>query len=260
MKLIMKADDFGSTKGVTDGIAKTIQDGIVRDTSFLTNTDHFDYAVSKAKEIGLKACGLHLTLTFGKPLSPIEEVASITQENGRFYRNPQAIPDDYKVDEIEKEFRAQLAKFKESGLELTHLDSHHHVHALLNDEVVEIVMQIAAEEGVPVRRQSEEHLDKMNRYHVKSTDYLDRRFGANNPQSSIEHLQMILDEYLEKDPNASLEIMCHPGFVDDELIEISSFTYPREMEVKTLISDEMKSYIKEQNIDLISFKEIKDNK
>lgn len=256
MKLILKADDFGSTPGVTDGIAKSIKDGIVRDTSLLTNSNTLDYAVKKAAEIGLKACGLHLTLTYGKPILNPEIIPSIVNEEGRFYRNPNSIPDDYNVDEIEKEFRAQLERFKNTGLELTHIDSHHHVHALLNDEVVEVVMRIASEEGVPVRRQNDSHIEVMNDYGVKSTDFLDRRFGGNEEQSTVDHLVKILDEYKDKD--CTLEIMAHPGFVDEELIEISSFTYPRETEVKTLTSPEIKKYIEDNNIDLISFKYIKE--
>ncbi|CAM3621594.1 carbohydrate deacetylase [Erysipelothrix urinaevulpis] len=258
MKLIIKADDFGSTPGVTDGIAKGIVDGIVRDTSLLANSKTLDYAVKKAEEIGLLACGLHLTLTYGSPVLPASDLPSITTEEGKFYRNPSSIPKDYDVNEIEKEFRAQLAKFKETGLELTHLDSHHHVHALLNDEVVEVVMKIASEEGVPVRRQNDTHIPMMEKYGVRTTDYLDRRFGGNEEQSTLDHLIMILDEYKDKD--CTLEVMTHPGFVDDELIEISSFTSPRETEVETLTSKAIQDYIKENAIELISFKAIKDQK
>lgn len=259
MRLILKADDFGSTPGVTDGIAKTMVDGIVRDTSFLTNSEYYDYALRKAEEIGLKACGLHLTLTYGKPLSNPKDIPSIVQEDGKFYRNPDSFPkDNFNVKDVKKEFKAQLDKFKESGLELTHIDSHHHIHALIGDEVVEFVMEMAAKEGVPVRLQSESHLPKMHRYGVKSTDYLDRRFGSNEKQSTIEHLIGIIEEYRQKDPDCSLEIMCHPGYVDNALREISSFTDPRESEVKTLTSPEILKYIEENNIELIGFKAIKD--
>lgn len=254
MKLIMKADDFGSTKGVTDGIAETIKNGITRDTSFLTNSKHFDYAVEVANKIGLKELGLHLTLTYGEPLLGKDKVPSITQENGKFYRNPQAIPDDFDPKEVEKEFRAQLAQFRKSGLTLTHIDSHHHVHALIGEEVVEIVMQIAKEEGVPVRRQNDSHIPVMKKYGVKSSDYLERNFGGNDEQSTIEHLISILDKYKDKD--CILEVMCHPGIVDEELKEISSFTTPREIELATLTSDEIFDYVEENNIELVNFLEV----
>lgn len=255
MKLIMKADDFGSTIGVTDGIAETIQNGIVRDTSFLTNSPHFEYAVRKANEIGLKELGLHLTLTYGSPLLGKEIVPSITQENGKFYRNPQSIPENFSVEEVELEFRAQLAKFKESGLTLTHIDSHHHVHALIGKEVVEVVMKIASEENVPVRRQNEAHIPLMQAYGVRTSDYLERSFGGNEEQSTIPHLFSILEKY--KDEDCILEIMCHPGYVDDELKRISSFLYPRETELATLTSKEIKDYIEKSNIELVNFTAVK---
>lgn len=253
MKLIVKADDWGSTPGVTDGIAKAITDGVVRDTSFLTNSVHFDYAVKKADEIGLDALGLHLTLTYGKAILGHDIVPSITKEDGSFYRKPEQIPASMSVNEIEQEFRAQLKQFKESGKTLTHIDSHHHVHTLLGPEVFEVVMKIASEENVPVRKPLTEMIEIAQRHNIRLTDALDLGFGGgkNEDKSTVNRFLGILDKYVDSDQ--IVEVMCHPGIVDDYLIEISGFTTLREVELQTLTSAAVLNYVRDHNIDLVNF-------
>ncbi|QIK57073.1 ChbG/HpnK family deacetylase [Erysipelothrix sp. HDW6A] len=257
MKLIVKADDWGSTPGVTDGIAKAITEGVVRDTSFLANSVHFDYAVSKANEIGLNDLGLHLTLTYGKSILGHEEVPSITDKEGYFYRSPEKIPKEFSVGEVEREFRAQLKRFKESGKKLTHIDSHHHIHTLLGPEVFEVVMKIASEENVPVRRPLSDMIEITKRYNIRLTDKLDLNFGGgkNEKKSTISHFLGILEKYINTDE--IVEVMCHPGIVDQNLREISSFTTLREIELNTLTSHEVLEYVKRHNIELVNFSSVK---
>ncbi len=52
------------------------------------------------------------------------------------------------------------------------------------------------------------------------------------------------------------EIYCHPGYVDDTLIKYARYVYEREDEVKILTSDDLKNEIMENNIGLISFKDL----
>ena len=55
----------------------------------------------------------------------------------------------------------------------------------------------------------------------------------------------------------TLEIVCHPGYIDQELLEKSSYAIPRLKELATLTSDEVKNYIKQNRIELVNFKSIK---
>lgn len=63
MRLIINADDFGLTESVSKGILKGMQEGIITDTTMLTNTRHFDRSIELAKEAGIEAMGVHLNLT-----------------------------------------------------------------------------------------------------------------------------------------------------------------------------------------------------
>lgn len=68
MRLIINADDFGLTESVSKGILKGMKEGIITDTTMLTNTNHFDRSIELAKEAGVKEMGVHLNLTLLRPL------------------------------------------------------------------------------------------------------------------------------------------------------------------------------------------------
>ncbi|MRB43344.1 ChbG/HpnK family deacetylase [Bacillus thuringiensis] len=53
-----------------------------------------------------------------------------------------------------------------------------------------------------------------------------------------------------------LEIMCHPAYVDEDLINATSYNKHRAEEFRVLTSEKIETYIKENNIELIGFNEI----
>lgn len=69
MRIEINADDFGLTKGVTDGIIQAHQDGCVTSTTLMMNGLATDYAVEKALENPDLKVGIHLVLTWGKTAS-----------------------------------------------------------------------------------------------------------------------------------------------------------------------------------------------
>jgi len=255
MKLIINADDFGMTIGVTRGIIWSIKEGIVRDTSFLVNSKHFDETVELAKNAGINSVGLHLTLTFAKPLSNENEVKSLVNEEGRFYKKPYLIPENFSIAEVEKEFRAQLDKFHTSGLKLSHIDSHHGAGEVLGNEVFNLILNIAKEQNVPLRRpKCSDYVKKILETGVRTTDFIDRNFGGEIHSTTEDYLIGILEKYKCKD--CTVEIMSHPAIVDDELVNISSYSTNRENELNVLTSKRIMDYISKNNIELISFNEL----
>lgn len=254
MRLIVKADDYGSTEKVCEGILYAMKKGVVTDTSFLVNSPHFDYAVKRAKEEGITAMGLHLALTYRGPILPASEVASLVNGDGNFYPYPGQVNPDFKIEELEKEWRAQIEKFKSSGFTLTHLDSHHHVHAVLDDKVGALKIKLAKELGVPMRRPKESQIPLMNDLGVETTDIFFSEFGGRADNSSIPFLL----DFLKKHEGfvGSIEIMTHPGYSDQELRSLSSWNDCREIEIATLTSLEVLEYIKKRGIELISFSQL----
>ena len=55
----------------------------------------------------------------------------------------------------------------------------------------------------------------------------------------------------------TLEYMCHPAYVDQRLYDMTSYCLPRMKELALLRSEEMKNFIKDNNIQLINYSDLK---
>lgn len=248
MKLIVNADDFAMTISVSNGIIKSMKEGIVTDTTAMVNMPAFEESMSLALASGINEMGIHLNITCGKPLLPANEVKSIVDNNGLFYRGAKKIPQNFDINEIEKELRAQINKFISTGVKLNHMDGHHHffVH---NDAIYNLVLSLAKEYKVPLRFVDASFKEKTNSEGVKTKDHCHLEFFA--MEANLENLIELLEKY--KDKPASLEIMCHPAIVDEELIKATSYAENRGNELEILTSDRIKNYIKKSNIELINY-------
>ena len=245
LKLIVNADDLGLTPGCTDGIIKGLTKGIVTDTSLMVNTPFTDEAVSKLKENGIERVGLHLNVSWGRPLLPAGEVPSLVDENGFFRRKVAQAAYGMRLDEVRRELAVQAERFMATGLGLTHLDSHHHAHSF--SPITEAALELAKQFGVPLRQTNDGLRETIRRQGLVTTDAIELDFyeqGVN-----LEHLKQILIEH----PEGTLEIMCHPAETDELLYDISSYNSWRDKELAILTSREMRSFIEEQGIQLISF-------
>ena len=130
MKLIVNADDFGLTRGVNLGIIEAFQQGIVRSTTLMVGMPAERHAAELATlNPGLKV-GIHLRLTAGTPMA--ENVPTLLDQTGKL-QNQSQFWDNQSMnsEEIERELRAQIEHFLSLGVELSHMDGHHHCHRTL---------------------------------------------------------------------------------------------------------------------------------
>src|SRR5262249_21069672 len=86
---------------------------------------------------------------------------AITDAGGRFRGGPVAagVRDQFCAAgrrELEREVRAQLERFRETGLPLSHVDGHHHLH--LHPVVLEMLAGLAGEFRIPAIRLPSEEL------------------------------------------------------------------------------------------------------
>lgn len=230
MRVEINADDFGLTKGVTDGIIQAHQKGCVTSTTLMMNGLAVDYAVERAKENPSLDVGIHLVLTWGKPLHP--NLPSLVNPDGTFkltnnYRHME-VPN---IQDIEKEWRMQLEAFLATGLPLHHIDSHHHIHGW--EPLKEIVIQLAKDYQVPVRYVPSLH----DVPEICWTDKVWLDFyqeGVNDD----------LFDLIKKENVDSIEVMTHPGFVDEPLKQNSSYTTFREKEIEILSNITVPEWVK----------------
>ncbi|WP_342554471.1 ChbG/HpnK family deacetylase [Paenibacillus sp. FSL R7-0652] len=254
MKLIINADDFGITTKVSEGIIHGMKQGLITDTSALVNSKHFEKSSVMALEAGITAMGVHLNLTFMAPMLQASAVQSIVDASGRFYRKPGLIPLSYDAGEVRAELKAQIEAFLDSGLTLNHLDTHHGV-SLKDTKMLDLVMELAREYNVPMRRDdllSPELSGKIAEAGIRSTDKLCGDPAV--PSLQEPWLRGILDEY--KDTDCIVEIAGHPGYADEELRSISSLVDEREHDLALLLNPALRDYIEEHGITLISYSQL----
>lgn len=243
-KLILNADDFGMSEGNTIGILLAHAKGILTSTTCMMNMPYAEFALEQAKKHPKLGVGIHLVLTVGKPL--IDGAKSYTDENGNFIR-PKNYPDGRPhadPDELYTEWKAQIEKFIEvAGHKPTHIDSHHHVHLL--PWHIEVSKRLAREYDLPMRQRDQ----VMDEYEY--IPCFDKMYNDDVNYNYVTHVM--------SSNEGMLEFMCHPALLDQRLYTMTSYGIPRMKELELILSDEMKQFIKDNNIQLINFADIKKN-
>jgi len=153
----------------------------------------------------------------------------------------------------------------DAGIQPTHLDSHHHVH--LWPGLTEIACQLAGEFGIPaVRAINPQSLGLMKgnvtweRYILRTSWRRALMFPQAKPSTVVGMEAMPgtlggMDGYLGKLGSGVHELFCHPGTAGDEdLVLISSLTEKRAVELETLCSDWFREVLKDNNIELTSYR------
>jgi predicted glycoside hydrolase/deacetylase ChbG (UPF0249 family) len=140
-KLIINADDYGSTEAADKAVMECFARGAVTDMSVLAVGDSFEHAVKLAGENNINKIGVHLTLTGPFKLLTLPAFSGCcTVFLIKYFAGL------VKKNKIYTEFKNQIQRVKEKGFTITHLDSHQHIHALPG--VLKIVIELAKEENI----------------------------------------------------------------------------------------------------------------
>jgi chitin disaccharide deacetylase len=273
-RLIVNADDYGHTPGVSAGIRKAHVDGIVTAATVMMNHADASPAITQAREECPRlALGVHLIMTEGASILPAGRVPSLVGPGGSFHglRDLMAGAVRYDIGELRNEWRAQIECFLASGAVIDHLDSHHHA-AYVADDLLGLLYDLAEEYAVPIRHPYSAHvmfggedgatLEKLawaRAYadpllasgRARTTGTVDCRFYDRGV--TVETLLAMLDD-LPRDCTA--EIMAHPGFADDELMRTSSYNTMREVELGILTDARVRDRVQQLGIELIAFRDL----
>jgi predicted glycoside hydrolase/deacetylase ChbG (UPF0249 family) len=221
--LIVNADDFGLTRGVSAGILAAHRHGIVTSTTVLVTADVDRTQLAQARDAGL-GLGLHLNLTLGKPVT---RARSLMDGRGAFVRDPRRAAAGADAREVRVEAEAQIERFETLvGRPPTHIDTHHHVG--LYAPVRDVVLDVARALGVPVRSQDAAARTRARSAGLRTPDHF---FGESGPDAywsaarTLAHLRAL--------PPGVSEFMCHPGRFDDDL-GYSRYGRQREVEMTGL--------------------------
>ncbi len=249
-RLIVNADDFGRSAGVNLGIVRAHREGIVTSTTLMTNAPGTAHAAMLAATAPGLDIGVHLVLTYQKPLLNPSRIRSLVREDGSFWRPSELLVRSIDRQEALMEYRAQFARARELlGTEPTHLDTHHWVHD--HPALSWAVCELARETGAAARTHTPEQRDEYRAKGVRTTDHFTREF-QHPGHIDIDDL-LALVARLE---DGVTELMCHPGEPDPELARTSAYARERPLELAVLTDPRVRSAIERDQITLTTFAEL----
>ncbi|MFK3703697.1 chitin disaccharide deacetylase [Klebsiella sp. NPDC088457] len=248
--LIVNADDFGLSKGQNYGIIEACKNGLVTSTTALVNGAAISHAAQLSRCVPELGVGMHFVLTLGEPLSAMP---GLTRE-GRLGKwiwqmaEEGSLPLEEIAHELACQYRRFIALF---GCEPTHIDSHHHVHMIA--PIYPIVAAFARENGVALRidRQLAQR-DGLAQDAARSSEGFTSEFYGDAISEAL-FLQS-LDASLQRE-ETSLEVMCHPAFVDNTIMG-SAYCYPRLTELEVLTSASLKYAVAERGYRLGTYRDV----
>lgn len=150
--LIVNADDYALTEGVSRAILVAHRDGIVTSTSVLAIGPAFDRTVGPLRDTPSLGVGAHLAAVGeDPPLLSAREIPTLVDRRGRLPMSwrqllPRVLARRVDLDDLRREFTAQLERLTGAGLQLTHVDSHQHVH--LWPSIGDVVLDVATAAGI----------------------------------------------------------------------------------------------------------------
>lgn len=252
MKLIVNADDFGYSESVSAGILRAHRDGVVTATTLMTNAPHTDAAAKLARVTPSLDVGVHLVLSFDRPLADVARLRSLVDRDGKFFRPKALMSREIDREEALIEYRAQYARARELlGREPTHLDSHHWVHD--HPALEWAIGELARETGAAARIHSDEQRNRLRARGVRTPDHFAREFQYEG-KVGVAQLLALLERLAKR--SGVTELMCHPGEADEALVKRSGYARERPTELSTLTDPRVRAAVSDLHITLATFADV----
>ncbi|WP_034043900.1 polysaccharide deacetylase family protein [Wocania ichthyoenteri] len=268
--LIIHADDAGLSHSENMATIQALEKGIVNSYSIMVPCPWFYEIAIFAKNNPQFDNGIHLTLTcewenyrFG-PVLPVSEVPSLVDSNGHFYKKREQLRENASLIDVKKELQAQIEKALKFGLKPSHIDSHMYSVAA-KSEFFQIYKDLGTKYNLPVPIYKEmmetigldleTNIDKndivINKLHLGEFVDFEKGKLKNYYESIFHNLSTGLNL-----------LIIHPAFDDNEMKGIT-VNHPnfgsewRQMDFDYFTSQDAKLKLKESNIELITWHDIK---
>ena len=245
MKIIFRADDLGFSEAVNLGIRKSIVDGAITCVGLMPNMPQAASGYDMVKSTGVEV-GQHTNICLGKPLTDPARIPSLVNENGEFCSSAEIRArkeDSIVLEEVELEIQAQLDRFREiTGTNPAYFEGH----AVMSRNFFQGLQNVAARNGLL-------YCDPVNpewshKYGVQCSAFyhLDEK-GLYDVRAFV-----FEDEAKLRDKECSV-LVFHPGFIDQYLLDHSSYTLIRPMETAFLCSEELRQWMAENHVEPMNF-------
>ena len=255
--LIVNNDDFGMSEAVNAAVIGSIETGISSSCSLMApcrSASHAMRLLEERPEIGF---GVHLTLVcefeqdrWG-PLSARADVPSLLDETGELFA-PAGIPQllaRARLEEVEREFRAQVETVLRAGLAPTHLDWH----CLADggrEDIMDLTLALGREYGLVVRAWLDPARARLRRAGLPTVDhdFLDS-FALDLDGKAGRYAQL-----LRELPAGLTQWAVHPGLGDAQARASDGGWRVRRSDYEFLVSEEAADIVRREEIRVIDYR------
>lgn len=271
--LIVNADDYGYFNCVSRGILKSSSNGIVTATGIFANSARFSEHIDWLRDNDALDLGVHLNITAQVPLTSGMQ-SRLSRWEGRF-------PDKYTIvkalvsgmistDDVRSEWRAQIERCLDKGLQIRFLNSHEHIHML--PSLFPLLQALAGEYAIPHIRFPTSELFRGQGIGNPVRDILMKITAiANRPRLANPVARFVGmgvsgrlgPEYLKRrltklKPGHVYELMCHPGYYDANEISDSRLLdyHDWEHEFDALTNPAVRDMLYQNRIRLIGYRHL----
>jgi len=257
-RLIVQGDDMGFCHSVNVGCIRSYQEGIMTTVEVMVPGPFFLEAADMLNENPGLDVGVHLTLTSEwekLKWGPLTDVPSLVDDKGHFFPMVwpnEAYPEDralgsaeWKLDEIEKELRAQIETALENIPHCSHMTPHMAFHEI-SPAVSALFMRLAREYNLDANLR----ILPIRFLHLLGYGYTPEEKIAN----AIKTLQNL--------KTGTWQVVEHPGLDTPEMRGIwhigdEDVAFQRDGVTKALTDERVKQIIKERRIKLIGYRDLK---
>ena len=261
-ELVIRIDDMGALHSVNEASIDVYKNGIAQSVEVLAVGSWFPEAVKMLKEAPGLDVGIHLAITSeweNVKWRPLTWCPTLVDENGYFFPmmgpNPaysgQSIMErmeEFDINEIEREFRAQIELALKNIPRITHISGHMFSTAF-SPEVTALVQKLSEEYNLP-------SVDRTEAFKLYNFTYT----GYDGPKATYEEKVESFIKSLDKmEKGKRYMFVDHPAYNDSEMQTVMHIGYEdvavdRQGVTDLLKSEEVRKAIEERGIKLIDIK------
>jgi predicted glycoside hydrolase/deacetylase ChbG (UPF0249 family) len=256
-RLVIRGDDMGYTHSGNEALIKCYKEGIEKSIEVIVPSPWFPEAVMLLQQNPGVDVGVHLALTSEWETikwRPLTDCASLKDSSGYFfpmvfanknYPGRSIKENQWKIADVEKEFRAQIELALKKIPRISHLSAHMGC-TNLSDEVRALTKKLAKEYKIPVEPEM---------------DYASMISYDGPHKTSAEKIQSFIAMLNKLEPGKTYIFLDHPGLNNDELKAVYHIGYENVAEDRQGVTDlftseKVKEAIKQKGIELISYKDL----
>lgn len=265
--LIINADDFAMCHAENAATITGLEQGAFCSATIMVPCPWFEEVVAFARRRPAADLGVHITHTsewqsyrWGPVCGP-GEVPSLVDTTGHFYRDVESVYAHARLDEVERETRAQIERALAAGIDVTHLDSHMGT-VQLDVNYHDLYVRLAAEYRLPIRMAQRSWMQHMGMGQIVAlADQLGvlapDHFWYGGPRTP-EDTASYWTDLLRTLPPGVNELYVHAGLDDPEMRAIGDMWMQRAADFHFFTAPATRTLLRDLGITLMGYRALRE--